>query len=70
MKIEVKDNRIVGYVDYDGSGRDSDVITVSIESDGIKVQSSMALPVRYKHAKLVLKCFNEVFARAESMLSA
>jgi len=70
MRIEVKDDRVIGYVDYDGRGHDTDVISVSFGNDGLKVQSSMCLPVRHAPAKLILACFNEVFAKAESMISA
>ena len=70
MRIEVKDGRVTGYVDYDGRGYETEVISVSAEQDGLKVLSSMCLPVRYRSAKLILACFNEVFAKAESMLSA
>ena len=70
MRIEVNDGRVTGYVDYDGRGYETEVISVSVEQDGLKVQSSMCLPVRHKPAKLILACFNEVFAKAESVLSA
>lgn len=70
MRIETSGNRVTGYVDYDNSGIESDVIDISVEGNVLKVHSSMCLPVRHAPVKLILACFNEAFSKAESLLSA
>jgi len=68
MRIVVKNDIVTGYVDYNGSGHETDVIRVSIEDGTLQVRSSMSLPVRHKPALLTLACFNEVVIKAQSMM--
>ena len=68
MRIKVTGSYVVGYVDYDNRGSETDVIAIYVDKRGPLVTTAKTLPVHYAQAKLILACFNETFLKAEEML--